>query len=75
VVQLEGVAALDLVVLLPLVGGPVTPGVEEAVEDGEEDCPLDVELEAAPPQELLDDASASGLLPEPLKDEGRASAH
>ena len=73
-VQLEGVAVLDLVVLLPLVGSPVTAGLEEAVEDGEEDGPLDVELEAARPQELLDNPPAAGLLPEQLEAEGRADA-
>ena len=41
------------------------------MEDGEEDGPLDVELEAASLQELLDDAAAAGLLPEPLEDRGR----
>ena len=33
--------------------------------------PLDVELEAASFQELLDDVLTAGLLPEPLEDEGR----
>src|SRR3954453_11259254 len=74
VVELEVVAALDLVVVPPLVGGPVTAGGEEAMEDGEEDRPLDVELEAASLQELLDDVAAAGLLPEPLEDEGGADA-
>ena len=41
------------------------------MEDGEEDRPLDVELEAALPQELLDDPLAAGLLPEPLEDQCR----
>ena len=36
--------------------------------------PLDVELEAASLQELLDDPLAAGLLPEPLEDEGRSDA-
>ena len=44
------------------------------MQDGEEDGPLDVELEAASLQELLDDLLAAGLLPEPLEDEGRADA-
>ena len=70
VVELEVVAALDLVVRLPLVGGPVAAGGEEAMQDGEEDGPLDVELEAASLQELLDDVPAAGLLPEPLEDQG-----
>ena len=70
VVQSEVVTALDLVVRPPLVGGPVAAGVEEAMEDGEEDRPLDVELEAASVEELLDDVAAAGLLPEPLEDQG-----
>ena len=74
VVELEVVAALDLVVGPPLVGGPVAAGVEEAMEDGEEDGPLDVELEAASLQELLDDLAAAGLLPEPLEDQGGSDA-
>ena len=36
--------------------------------------PLDVELEAASLQELLDDPSAAGLLPEPLEDQGGSDA-
>ena len=39
VVELEVVAALDLVVRPPLVGGPVAAGGEEPVQDGEEDRP------------------------------------
>jgi len=74
VVQLQGVASLDLVVVLPRLGGPVTAGCEEAMEHGEEDGPLHVELEAATAQEPLDDLLASGLLPESLEDQGRADA-
>jgi hypothetical protein len=74
VMQLQAVAALDLVVGLPLVGSPVAAGGEEAMERGEEDGPLDVELEVAPVQELLDDVLASGLLPEPLEDQGGSDA-
>ena len=44
------------------------------MEDGEEDRPLDVELEAASLQELLDDVAAAGLLPEPLEDQGGSDA-
>src|SRR4051812_35464548 len=46
-VETEAVAAPDLIVGPPLVGGPVAAGGEEAMEDGEEDRPLDVEPEAA----------------------------
>jgi hypothetical protein len=44
------------------------------MQDGEEDRPLDVALEAAPLQELLDGLLAPGLLPESLEDEGRSDA-
>ena len=44
------------------------------MQDGEEDRPLDVELEAASGQELLDDVAAAGLLPEPLEDQGGSDA-
>jgi hypothetical protein len=43
--ELERLAALDLVVLLPFVSGSIAPGSEQAMEDGEEDGPFDVELE------------------------------
>jgi hypothetical protein len=74
VVELEVVAALDPVALPPPVGGPVAARVEEAMQDGEEDGPLEVELEAASLQELLDDVAAAGLLPEPLEDQGGPDA-
>jgi hypothetical protein len=72
--ELERIAPVDLVVRPPLVGGPVAAGVEEAMQDGEEDGPLDVELEAATSQESLDDVAAAGLLPEPLEDQGGSDA-
>src|ERR1019366_10018364 len=71
VMELQGVAACDRVVGLPLVGGAVAAWVDEAMQDGEEDGPFDVELEAAFRQQLPDDPLAPGLLPEPLEDEDR----
>ena len=44
------------------------------MQDGEEDGPLDVELEAASLQQLLDHPQAPGLAPEPLEDEGGPDA-
>jgi hypothetical protein len=44
------------------------------MEDGEEDGPLDLELEAASVEELLDDSLAPRLLPEPLEDQGGSDA-
>jgi len=43
------------------------------VQDGQEDGPLDGELEASSLQQLLDHMSATGQLPEPLGDQGRAN--
>src|SRR5262249_46480650 len=71
-VELEVVAALDLVVGPPLLGGAVAAGVEEPVQDGEEDGPLDGELEPPPLQELSDDGPAAGGVPEALEDQSRA---
>jgi hypothetical protein len=44
------------------------------MQDGEEDGPLDSELEAASVEELLDDVLTPGLLPEPLEDQGGSDA-
>jgi hypothetical protein len=74
VVQLQGFTSVDLVVRLPLVGGSVASRGEEAMEYRQEDRPLDIALEAASVQELLDDTLASGLLPESLEDQGRPDA-
>ena len=65
-------ASLDLVALLPLLGGAIAAGVEEPMQDGQEDGPLDGELEASSLQQLLDHMLAAGQLPEPLEDQGRA---
>lgn len=45
VMELERLAALDLVVLLPFVSGSIAPGGEQTMEDGEKDGPFNVELE------------------------------
>jgi hypothetical protein len=71
---LERIAPVALVVRPPLVGSPVAAGCEQAVQDGQEDRPLDVKLETASLQELLDDPLAPGLLPETLEDEGGSDA-
>ena len=42
------------------------------MQDGEEDGPLEGELEAPALEELPDDVPAAGGLPEPLEDQGRA---
>src|ERR1019366_5896755 len=47
VVQAQIAGAFVGVVVLPLLGGTVATGCEEAMHDGEEDGPLDGELEAS----------------------------
>ena len=74
VMELQGLAPVDLIVGLPLVGRPVATGCEEAMEHRQEDGPLDVGLEPAPVEESLEDPLAPGLLPEALEDQGRSDA-
>ena len=62
--QGQAVRARDGVVLDPLVTGPVGAGDEEPVQHGGEHSALDVELEAAAGEQLLDHRGAAGLLPE-----------
>ena len=70
-VQLKGVTALDLIMLLPFVGGSITAGDEETMQYSEKDGSLDVKLETSSCQVVLDDALTAGLLPEPAEDESR----
>src|ERR1035441_1622816 len=63
--------ALDGVVVLPLLGGTVAAGREEAMQDGEEDGPLDRELEATAMQQGHQDFVDRAGLPESLEDQGR----
>ena len=44
------------------------------MQHGGEDGPLDRELEAAPGEEILDDRTTAGLLPQPPEQQGRADA-
>jgi len=72
VMELKILESVDLVAPLSLIGGAIAAGVEEPVQDGQEDGPLDGELEASSLQQLLDHMLATGQLPEPLGDQGRA---
>src|SRR5512135_1883110 len=72
--KLYPITPFDLVIRPPLVGGPVAAGCTQAVQDGQEDRPLDVALGAVAVEELLDDPLAPRLSPEPLEDEGRSDA-
>jgi hypothetical protein len=74
VVQGQAVRARDGVVLHPLVAGPVGAGNEEPVQHGGEDGTLDLELEAAAGQELLEYGSAAGPLPQPAEQQRAADA-
>src|SRR5512143_1409916 len=72
--KLYPITPFDLVIRPPLVGGPVAAGCAQAVQDGQEGRSLDIALEAAAVEELLDDPLAPRLSPEPLEDEGRSDA-
>ena len=74
VVQRQAVHTRDDVVVDPFVAGPVGAGDEEPVQDGGEDGALDLELETAPGEQVLDHRPAAGLLPQPLEQQGAASA-
>jgi hypothetical protein len=73
-VKLQSFTSFDLIILLPLVGGAVAAGIKEAMEDSQEDRPLNGEPIVAALEELTDHVLAAGLLPEPLKNQRRADA-
>jgi hypothetical protein len=72
VMELKIFTSIDLITLLPLVGCAIAAGVEEPVQNGQEDGPLNGKLKAAALQQLLKHMLAAGQLPEPLEDQGRA---
>src|SRR5262249_39772209 len=74
VVQVQLLGAVEGVVALPAVGGAVTAGGAQAVQDGEEDGAFDGGLEAALRQEVAEHVAAARPLPEAPEDEGRADA-
>src|SRR4051795_10896314 len=57
-----------------LLTGPVRAGDHDPVQHGGEDGPLDRKLEAAPGEEILDDRTAPGLLPQPPEQQRGADA-
>src|SRR5262245_9806601 len=67
VVQLQRGGTVEQVVVLPLVGGPVTARSQQALQYGEKDGPLEGKLEATRGQELLQHRGTIGLLPEAFK--------
>ena len=72
--QRQAIHARDGVVLDPLVASPIRAGDEEPVQDGGEDGALDVELEAAAGEQILDDRRAAGLLPQASEQQRAADA-
>jgi hypothetical protein len=72
--QLETLDAIDPVILPPPIGGPVRSTGEQAMQHGEEDGAFERKPVLAPAGELLDNAPAPGLLPQPLEHETRPDA-
>jgi hypothetical protein len=71
VVQVQTTDAFDGVVVLPLLGGTVAAGRQEAMQHGEEDGPLDRKLEAPAFEQGGQDFVDRAGLPESLEDQGR----
>ncbi|HUL05021.1 MAG TPA: hypothetical protein VLV76_01740 [Candidatus Acidoferrum sp.] len=64
--------ARDDHVVSPLLGSAVGAGVEQAMQDAQEDRAFEVELELAVLRQFLDHALAAGLPPQAFEGEGRA---
>ncbi len=71
VVQVQIADTLDGVVVLPLLGGTVAAGGEEAMQHGKEDGPLDGKLEAPVCEQGRQDLVDCAVLPESLEDQAR----
>ena len=65
--------AVDGIVLFPFFGGPVAARRKQAVQDSEEDRPLERELKVPLAQQSQQDFVDRTGLSEPLKNEGRAN--
>ena len=70
--ELQARGAVEQVVVLPLVGGPVAARLQQPVQHGEEDRPFEGKREAALAQELCEHGGTAGLLPEAFEDEDGA---
>ena len=68
--QVQIADACDGVVFLPLLGGTVAAGCEEAMQHGKEDGPLDGKLEAPAFEQGRQDFVDRAGLPESLEDQG-----
>ena len=65
-VQLAG--PVNGIVMLPFLGGAITPRCEQAMQHTEEDRPFDGELKVALPQQSKENLVDRASLPEPLAD-------
>ena len=72
VMEVEVGDARDDHVVSPLLGSAVGAGVEQAMQDAQEDRAFEVELELAVLRQFLDHALAAGLPPQAFEGEGRA---
>jgi hypothetical protein len=74
VVQLQGLGALDAVVLAPLLAGAVGAGDHQPMQHGQEHGPFDGNGEAAVAAQLMQDRAASAVAPQALEQQRRADA-
>jgi hypothetical protein len=75
VVQGDIFHSVDGIVSSPPIGVAIGSGTAQPMQDGKKDCPLHIELELAPGQQLFDDLRNPEFLPDSLKDQGRANAY
>jgi hypothetical protein len=73
-VQIEFLRAGDRIGVAPARGGAIRARVDEAMQHGQEDRPLQRKTEAARGRERFDHGRTTGLLPEPFEDQRRAEA-
>jgi hypothetical protein len=74
VLELQVVGTGDAVFLFPGVGGAITAGSAEAVQDCEEDGAFHWEFKTAVVEQFLDDGLTAGVAPQALEDKSGAEA-
>ena len=72
--QWQLVAAVDEIIRLPLVRGPVAARGEQPMQHRQEHGPLHGKLEPPRFEHLFEHLPATALFPEPFEDQGRAEA-
>src|SRR5712692_660458 len=72
VVQLQPGGAVEGIVRLPLSGGAIAAGLEQAVQDGEEHGAFDIEAEAAVAEESADHGLPISVAPQAFEDDAGA---